>query len=245
MIVFGRNSVVELLRASPGKIRKIMVAENFALSSSPEINGPARKFGLSVFRLPRRELTAVCESPDHQGIAAEIEDFSYSSLRDILDVATQRRERSFIVVADHVEDPRNLGAIVRTADFLGVHGIVIPADRACEITPTVVKVSSGATAGMKIAREINLGRAVDFLRKNGVWIVGADAGAGETVFGADLADLDIAVVVGNEGRGMSGNVKRRCDFLLSVPRAGNVESLNVSVASGIFLYEAYRQRKKA
>lgn len=244
MIIFGRNSVVELLRASPGKIKKIMLAEGFDLSASPEVDGPVKEFGIKVCRLPRKEFAAVCESSDHQGIAADIENFSYSSLRDILDVATQKREKSFIVVADHVEDPRNLGAMVRTADFLGVHGIVIPADRACEVTPTVVKVSSGATAGMKITRETNLGRAIDFLKKNGVWIVGADAEAGETVFGSDLTDLDIAIVVGNEGRGMSENVRRRCDFLLSVPRAGNVESLNVSVAAGIFLYEAYRQREK-
>ena len=141
-----------------------------------------------------------------------------------------------------MEDPQNLGAIIRTADFLGVHGIVIPADRACDVNPTVMRVSSGASANIRIAQETNLGRVIDSLKKKGVWIAGADADSKDEVFSCDFASLDIAVVIGNEGRGMRSKTKQRCDFLLSIPREGKVQSLNASVAAGIFLYDVYRQR---
>ncbi len=242
MIVYGRNSVAELLRNSPREIRKIMVSENFDVSSDPRISASIRKFRIKLSRLPKNAITDICRSPNHQGIAAEISDFSYSSVEEILGVAEERQERVFLLVLDHIEDPQNLGAIIRTADFLGVHGIVIPADRACDVNPTVVKVSSGASANIKIARETNLGRVIDALKKKGVWVAGADAGSGDAVFDCDFASLDIAVVIGNEGRGMRSGTRQKCDFLLSIPGEGKVESLNASVAAGVFLYEVYRQR---
>ena len=242
MIVYGKNSVAELLRNSPREIKKIMVSENFDVSSDPRINAPIKKFHIKLSRLPKNAITDICKSPNHQGVAAEISDFSYSSVEEMLVAAKERQEKVFLLILDHVEDPHNLGAMIRTADFLGVHGIVIPADRACEVNPTVVKVSSGASANIKIARETNLGRVIDSLKKKGVWIAGADADSGDMVCGFDFASLDIAVVVGNEGRGMRSKTKQRCDFLLSIPREGKVRSLNASVAAGIFLYEVYRQR---
>ena len=245
MIVYGRNSVLELLRASPRDVRKIMVSENFDVSAFPEIRNGLEKFRIRLERLPKNALAGVCGSPRHQGVAAETADFSYCPVDDILSEAKSRGERVFMVVLDHVEDPRNFGAVARTADFLGAHGMVIPADRACEVTPAVIRVSSGACSGMKIAREKNLGRVIDSLKKRGVWIVGADAGSPDALFECDLSGLDVAVVIGNEGRGMRSSTKRRCDFVLSVPAAGKVESLNASVAGGIFLYEVYRQRLRA
>ena len=242
MIVYGRNSVAELVRNSPLKIKKIMVSENFDLFSDPRMNASIRKFRIKISRLPKNAITDICRSPNHQGIAAEILDFAYSSVREILDVAMQRREKAFLLILDHIEDPHNLGAIIRTADFLGVHGIVIPADRACDVNPTVVKVSSGASANIKIARETNLGRVIDSLKKKGIWIVGADADSGDLLCECDLASLDIAVVIGNEGRGMLSKIRQKCDFLLHLSGKGKVESLNASVAAGVFLYEAYRQR---
>ena len=143
MIVYGRNSVAEVLRNSPREIRKVMVSENFDVSSDPRISDSIRKFRIKLSRLPRNAITDICRSPNHQGIAAEISDFSYSSVEEILGVAGERREKVFLLILDHIEDPQNLGAIIRTADFLGVHGIVIPTDRACDVNPTVVKVSSG------------------------------------------------------------------------------------------------------
>ena len=245
MIVYGRNSVLELLRASPRDVRRIMVSENFDVSAFPEIRNGLEKFRIRLERLPKNALAGVCGSPRHQGVAAETADFSYCPVDDILSEAKSRGERVFMVVLDHVEDPHNFGAVARTADFLGAHGMVIPADRACEVTPAVIRVSSGACSGMKIAREKNLGRVIDSLKKRGVWIVGADAGSPDALFECDLSGLDVAVVIGNEGRGMRSSTKRRCDFVLSVPAAGKVESLNASVAGGIFLYEVYRQRLRA
>ena len=245
MIVYGRNSVLELLRASPRDVRKIMVSENFDVSAVPEIRNGVEKFRVRLERLSRNALANACGSPAHQGIAAETADFSYCSVDDILSEAGSRGERVFMVILDHVQDPHNFGAVARTADFLGAHGIVIPSDRACEVTPAVIRVSSGACSGMKIAREKNLGRVVDSLKKRGVWIVGTDAASPDAVFERDLGDLDVAVVIGNEGRGMRSGTRRRCDFVLSVPAAGKVGSLNASVAGGIFLYEVYRQRRKA
>ena len=242
MIVYGKNSVAELLRNSPKQIKKIMVSENFDVSSDPRMNASIKRFRIKLSRLPKNAITDICKSPNHQGIAAEISDFPYSSVEEMLKLAGERKEKVFLLVLDHVEDPHNLGAIIRTADFLGVHGIVIPADRACDVNPTVMKVSSGASANIKIARETNLGRVIDSLKKKGVWIAGADADSKDMVYGCDFASLDIAVVIGNEGRGMRSKTKQRCDFLLSVPREGKVESLNASVAAGIFLYEVYRQR---
>ncbi len=242
MIVYGKNSVAELLRNSPREIKKIMVSENFDVSSDQRINASIRKFRIKLTHLPRNAITDICKSPNHQGIAAEISDFTYSSVEEILGVARERQEKVFLLVLDHIEDPQNLGAIIRTADFLGVHGIVIPADRACDVNPTVVKVSSGASANMKIARETNLGRVIDTLKKKGVWVAGADADSRDAVCDCDFASLDIAVVIGNEGRGIRSKTRQKCDFLLSIPREGKVESLNASVAAGIFLYEVYRQR---
>lgn len=242
MIVYGKNSVAELLRNSPQEIKKIMVSENFDTSSDPRMNASIKKFRIKLSSLPKNAITDICKSPNHQGIAAEISDFAYSSVEEMLEVARERREKIFLLILDHVEDPQNLGAIVRTADFLGVHGIVIPADRACDVNPTVMKVSSGASANIKIARETNLGRVIDSLKKKGVWVAGADADSEDMVYGCDFASLDIAVVIGNEGRGMRSKTKQRCDFLLSIPRQGKVQSLNASVAAGIFLYEVYRQR---
>ena len=242
MIVYGKNSVAELIRNSPREIKKIMVSENFDVSSDPRMNASIKEFRIKLSHLPKNVITNICKSPNHQGIAAEIPDFAYSSVEDMLEAAGKRQERVFLLILDHVEDPQNLGAIIRTADFLGVHGIVIPADRACDVNPTVMKVSSGASANIRIARETNLGRVIDSLKKKGVWIAGADADSGDEVFSCDFASLDIAVVIGNEGRGMRSKTKQRCDFLLSIPREGKVQSLNASVAAGIFLYEVYRQR---
>ena len=242
MIVYGKNSVAELLRNSPQEVKKITVSEDFDVSSDPRTNASIRKFRIKLSRLPKNAITDMCKSPNHQGIAAEVSDFSYSSVEEILGTARERQENVFLLILDHVEDPHNLGAVIRTADFLGVHGIVIPADRACDVNPTVVKISSGASANIKVARETNLGRVIDSLKKKGVWIAGADADSGDVICGFDFASLDIAVVIGNEGRGMRSKIKQRCDFLLSIPREGKVESLNASVAAGIFLYEVYRQR---
>ena len=243
MIVYGKNSVAELLRNSPQEVKKIMVSEDFDVSSDPRTNASIRKFRIKLSRLPKNAITDVCKSPNHQGIAAEVSDFSYSSVEEMLGTARKRQENVFLLILDHVEDPHNLGAVIRTADFLGVHGIVIPADRACDVNPTVVKISSGASANIKVARETNLGRVIDSLKRKGVWIAGADADSGDVICGFDFASLDIAVVIGNEGRGMRSKIKQRCDFLLSIPREGKVESLNASVAAGIFLYEVYRQRR--
>ncbi len=243
MIVYGKNAITELFRNSPHQIKKLSVSGNFDISAHPVVKEGLNKFHIKVLRLSKDAITELCGTPNHQGVAAEIPDFSYSSLQQILAEAQHRREYPFILILDHVEDPQNLGAAIRTADFLGVHGVVIPADRACGVTPAVVKVSSGACATAKVARETNLGRAIDFFKKkNGIWIAGACVDSPDTVFKYDFSSIPIAVVIGNESKGISAKIRRKCDFLLSVPQGGKVKSLNASVAAGIFLYEIYKQR---
>ncbi len=242
MIVYGKNAVAELFRSSPHRIKTLSVSDSFDISSNAVVKEGLRRFRIRVLHLSKDAITEMCGSANHQGIAAETPDFSYSSLQQILAEASRCREHPFILILDHVEDPQNLGAAIRTADFLGVHGVVIPADRACGVTSAVVKASSGSCAGARVARETNLGRTIDFLKKNGIWIAGACADSPDTAFKYDFSEIPVAVVIGNEGRGIGPKIRRKCDFLFSIPRRGKVESLNASVAGGIFLYEIYRQR---
>ncbi len=243
MIIYGKNSVSEIIRNSPEQVRKIMISDSFDLSEKHSLNAQLKKFRGKFSRLSKNAITDICGNSNHQGIAAEISDFSYSSVNDLLTLARKKKEKVFILILDHLEDPHNLGAIVRTADFFGLHGIVIPDRRACEVTPTVVKISSGASANIKIARETNLGRTIDFLKKQSVWVAGADADCEETIYDCDFAEFDLAVVIGNEGKGIGSKTRKKCDFLFSIPKKGKVESLNASVAAAISLYEIYRQRE--
>lgn len=244
MIIYGKNSVLELLRNNPYDVSEIILLKKSDSLKNNDIKEIIDTHGIKLSILEKNALDRICNNQNHQGIAAKVEDFRYSGIKEILEDSADKGENLFLLILDHIEDPQNLGAIIRTADFLGAHGIVIPKDRACEVNPTVIKVSSGAANNIKIAKETNLSQLVDKLKKEDIWIVGAD-GSSKTALGKqDLSNLNIAVVIGSEGRGLSQKIKEKCDFLLSIPRKGKVDSLNASVAAGIFLYEVGKQIKK-
>jgi len=242
MIIYGKNPVNEALSDPGSGVYEVIVNKDAKSANATQIVKLAKVRGVKVSFLPREALTRLAGTSSHQGVLAMIGDFKYSDIPQILKSARDGGENLLIVILDHIEDPQNLGAIVRTADFLGAHGVVIPKDRAAAVTPSVVKASSGAVNHVPIARVVNLGRIIKDLKKDGVWIMGADADFQETIFNQSTHNLDLALVIGSEGRGLSKSVKDSCDFIVSIPRSGKVSSLNASVAAGIMLYEIVRQR---
>ncbi|HVY55281.1 MAG TPA: 23S rRNA (guanosine(2251)-2'-O)-methyltransferase RlmB [Thermodesulfobacteriota bacterium] len=242
MIIYGRNPVKELLSQPDSGIEEILILKDGGKEGSSEIFNLAKERGIRVVFLPKDAISRISGTTSHQGVAARIADFEYSSLENILSLAENSGERPLIVLLDHIEDPQNLGAIIRTVDVLGAHGVVIPKDRAASVTPAVVKASAGAVNHVLIARVVNLSAIIGVLKKKGVWIVGADPQAPEPVYGEDLGKVDIGLVIGSEGRGLGQKIKEQCDFLVTIPQAGKVASLNASVSAGILIYEIMRQR---
>lgn len=225
MYIFGKNVANEYLKEKK-KIKKIFLAKNFK-EDLPFGNIP-------ITYLEKYEMDQMVNGL-HQGIILEVEDYKYASLDDFID-----EENSLVVILDHLEDPHNFGAIVRTCEAAGVNGIIIPKDRSVEVNPTVIKVSTGATENMNIARVTNIVQTIKELKENGYWIIGTD------MQGTDYDKIDyrgkIAIIIGNEGSGMSRLVKENCDFIATIPMIGKTESLNASVSTGIIVYEAIKSR---
>lgn len=238
MIIYGKNPVSDILNFSPVLIKEIYLLNTDSSNKFYKIVNSANEKGIKVSFIEKKELDRLSSNSNHQGIAAEIKEFEYVDFNKLLETENNR----FYLVLDHIEDPHNLGAIIRTADFFGVDGIILPKDRAADITPTVIKTSSGAAATIPITKVSNLGNAVNELKKKNIWVVGADPSAKKTVFDSDIGKLKIALVIGSEGKGISRKLKERCDFLFSIPKFGNVESLNASVASGVMIYELKKQQ---
>lgn len=242
MIIYGKNPVKELLSDPDSRIDEILISKDGKKESASDIFALAKERGIKVLFLPRDAITRVSGTASHQGVAARISEFEYATVESILGLAGSKGEKLLLVILDHIEDPQNLGAIVRTVNVLGGHGVVIPKDRAASVTPAVVKASSGAVNHVLIAKVVNLSTVIEVLKKKGVWIVGADPSASRHIYAEDFGNLDIALVIGSEGRGLGQKVKEQCDFLVSIPQAGNVASLNASVSAGILIYEIIRQR---
>lgn len=242
MIIYGKNPVKEALSDSLSGIDEIILNKDTKLDKSSDIVKLAKERGIKVSYVPREALTRLAGTSSHQGVAARVREFEYSDVPQILKQAKDKGESLLLVILDHIEDPQNLGAIIRTAEFLGAHGVVIPKDRAAPVTPAVNRSSSGAVNHVRIARVVNLSSVIRDLKKNGVWIVGADAASAKSVYNEDFRNLDIALVIGSEGRGLAKSIREACDFLVSIPKSGEVSSLNASVAAGIMLYEIVRQR---
>lgn len=242
MIIYGKNSVFEFLKERQNEIFEIILTENSNYLNNKDILRATENNSVKLTILPKEKFSNLCSNKNHQGILAKIKDFEYSDLKSVIQKAKSQKQNLFLLILDHIEDPHNLGAILRTAEFLGVHGVVIPKNRACDITPTVIKVSSGASRNIEVVKVTNLGRTIEDLKKKGVWVVGADGDSNQPIYDEQLSNIDIAVVIGNEGKGLQAKIKEKCDFLLSIPRSGMIDSLNASVASGIFLYEIFRQR---
>lgn len=242
MLIYGKNPVKELLSDPRSKIEEILVAQDVRKDKGFDIYALAKSRGIKITSLPRDAITRIAGTSSHQGVAARVPEHEYVHVDRILETAREKGEKLLLVILDHVEDPQNLGAIIRTVDVLGGHGVVIPKDRAASVTPAVMKASAGAVNHVPISRVVNLSSVIENLKGKGVWVVGADASAKTPLYGEDFGKLDIAIVIGSEGKGLGKAVRDKCDFLVSIPQLGKVSSLNASVAAGIIIYEIVRQR---
>jgi 23S rRNA (guanosine2251-2'-O)-methyltransferase len=241
--IYGRHPVSEALRARPRDVHKLFISAGRADRVGDMVR-VAERHGIPVVSVPRRGLEELVGDVPHQGVVAAVVAFAYADLDAMLALARTRDAAPLVVALDQVQDPHNLGSLVRSAFALGAHGLFFPKDNSAEVTPTVVKASAGATAHLPIARVTNLRRALEELKEAGLWIVGAAAEDGKPIETVDLTQATV-LVVGSEGWGLRRLVAESCDILATIPMPGNLGSLNASVAGGIFLYEAARQRRTA
>ncbi len=242
-IIYGINPIKILLRQLRTELAKVIVASGKSGSSLTEIIEAARQKNIPVEFQTRQYLDELVGNSDHQGVAGLRPAFVYSGLDDLLGNRSPQFSLDLILILDSIMDPQNLGAIIRTAYCLGANGVVIPADRAASVTAAVVKASAGAAQQLPIARVTNLAQTIDYLKEKKFWVFGADAHDG-----GNLQELDfnchVALVLGGEAKGIRPLVKKKCDFLLSVPLQRSFDSLNVSVAAGIIQYEIFNQRRR-
>ncbi len=238
-IIFGRNSVSEAIKAGR-PFDSILVARGERGGSVPRILAEAKEADIPVKEVDRKKLDFMCGHANHQGIIAVGAVKAYSSIDDIFSVAEERGEPPFIIVCDEIEDPHNLGAIIRTAEAAGAHGVIVPKRRSAPLSLAVSKTSAGAVEFMNVARVTNIPQTIDELKARGVWVYCADMD-GETFYNANLKG-SVALVIGSEGKGVGRLVKEKCDVVLSMPMKGKINSLNASVAAGILMYEISKQR---
>jgi 23S rRNA (guanosine2251-2'-O)-methyltransferase len=239
-VLYGIHSVQEALRARSRSLDHLEVARERHDQRLQTVIDLARENGVSVRFVSRDQLDRLARSKSHQGVVAVVAGASYSELDAIL--ATKKGEHTFLVVLDGVEDPHNLGALIRTADGAGADGVIIPERRAAAVNATVAKASAGASEHVKIARVVNLARTLDELKAHNIWTVGLDERGNNTYDQIDYK-MDCAIVLGAEGHGLHDLVRKKCDYLVSIPMLGRVPSLNVSVAGAVVMYEAARQRR--
>jgi 23S rRNA (guanosine2251-2'-O)-methyltransferase len=240
-VIFGINAVSEALKARGRAFEWVGVAKERRDLRLERLIQECRRSSVAVRRLARPELDRMARTASHQGVVAVTSSKTYVELDDIL--AARKQPYALVVLLDGVEDPHNLGAILRTADACGADGVVIPERRAAGITATVAKSSAGASEHLPVAKVTNLARTLEDLKAKGVWTIGLDQRANQSYDQADY-NIDCAVVLGAEGKGLHDLVAKKCDFLVSIPMLGEVPSLNVSVAAGVVLYEIVRQRRK-
>lgn len=239
-ILMGRNAVREALKANRS-INRLLMANTAHGGSMGEIISLAKERKIILQMVTTDRLDTICQGARHQGIIAYATPVDYAELDDILNLAKTRNEDPFIIILDELEDPHNLGAILRTADAVGAHGIVIPKHRSCPLSATVAKTSAGALEYVPVARVNNINNALEELKANGLWIAGADMDGQEEYYKANMSG-PIALVIGNEGSGISRLTKQNCDFLVKIPMRGQVNSLNASNAAAILAYEVLKQR---
>lgn len=240
MIVEGKNPIKELIE-SGATINKLYVQNNLRDGLSNAVIKLAKDKKIRIDFVSKEFLDKKSLSKRHQGFICDTVEFCYSDVDEIIDYAESKNEDLFVVILDGIEDPHNLGAIIRTCECAGVHGIIIPKHRACQVNETVIKTSAGATANMKIASVTNLNQCIEKLKQNGVWIYGLELG-GKNIYNVNLKGK-IALVVGSEGFGLTRLVKQNCDEVVTLPQKGKINSLNASVACGVAVYEILKQRK--
>ena len=242
-ILYGRQPVRETLRAGRRQVFKLVLAQGIKRGGVVgQILALAEQAGIPVQTANRRELDKLGGEVNHQGLAAEVSGYPYVDLAAPLEAARQSSTSPFLLLLDHVQDPQNLGSLLRTAEAAGIHGVVIPGRRAAGVTPAAVRASAGAAEQVRVVQVTNLARAMERLKAEGVWMAGLEAASGAQLYtDADLSG-SLGLVVGSEGKGLSRLVRERCDYLIRLPMLGQVESLNAAVAGAIALYEARRQR---
>ncbi len=240
-LVEGRNAVIELLKSDRTTIEQIFVSNGKSEGSINKILGLAKDKRIVIKEVDRKKLDSMSETGAHQGVIAQITPFNYSSVEDILEFAESKGEKPFIIILDELEDPHNLGSIVRTAELCGVHGIIMPKRRNVGVTGTVYKAAAGAIEHMKIAKVTNLNAEIDKLKEAGVWVYGADIRGQEYSYDVNFSGA-CAIIIGNEGRGMSKLTAKKCDKLVKIPMVGKINSLNASGAGGIMMYEVLKSR---
>ena len=238
--VEGRNAVLELLE-SDRDINKIFISDGEKHGSINKIIALAKEKKVIINEVSKAKLNQMSQTENNQGVIAIVPPFNYCEIEDILDLAKDRNEKPFVLILDGIEDPHNLGSIIRTAETAGVHGIIIPKRRAANVNSTVAKVSAGAVEYMKIARVNNISDAINTLKENDIWICGTDMNTNKYYYDEDFTG-GIGIVIGSEGYGMSRLVKENCDFLVKIPMKGKITSLNASVSAGIVMYEVVKQR---
>ena len=238
--VEGRNSVLELLESGKD-INKIYITRGERHGSINKIIAKAKERKIIIVEKDRRQMQEIAQTDNYQGVIAIVPPFEYCEIEDMLEEAKNKNEDPFILILDGIEDPHNLGSIIRTAETAGVHGIIIPKRRAVSVNSTVNKVSAGAVEHMKIARVTNITDAINELKEQGLWICGTDINTDKYYYNQDLTG-PLGIVIGNEGQGISQKVKNNCDFLVKIPMKGKVTSLNASVSTGIIIYEVVRQK---
>lgn len=236
-IIVGRNPVTEALR-SGREIDKLMVSSEEG--SMKKILALAKERRIPVMKVEKSAIDRIAEGKAHQGVAAYVSAYAYAELEDIFRIAEERGEDPFIIILDNLEDPHNLGAIMRTAECAGAHGVIIPKRRACGLTEVVAKASAGAIEYMPCVKVTNIAQTIEELKERGIWVAACDMG-GQEYYKANLKGK-LAVVIGSEGFGISRLVKERCDFVVSMPMVGRITSLNASNAAAVIIYEVRKQR---
>lgn len=238
--IIGRNPVLEAIR-SGRSVDKILVKKGRYEGSIVPIIKKAKDAGIIVQEVDIKKLDAIAESGNHQGVIAYVSAYEYVSVKDILDKARVKGEPPFVIICDKITDPHNLGAILRSANCAGAHGVIIPKRNSAGLNSVVAKTSAGAVEYTPVAKVTNIASVIDDLKKEGLWIAAADMD-GEEMYKVDLTG-SLGLVIGNEGEGISRLVREKCDFIASIPMAGQINSLNASVAAGVLMYEAMRQRR--
>jgi len=237
--IIGKNPVIEALKSNRD-INKILIAEGSQRGQMQQVTQLAKEGGVLVQFVPKKKIDQITDQ-NHQGVLAYVAAYQYAEMDDLFAAAEKKNEPPFFLLLDEIEDPHNLGSIMRTADAVGAHGIIIPKRRAVGLTATVAKSSTGAIEYIPVVRVTNMARTLDELKERGVWIVGTDALGKEDYRQID-GTLPLGLVIGSEGKGMGRLVRDKCDFLIRLPMAGKVTSLNASVAAALLMYEVYRKR---
>lgn len=238
--IYGFHSALEVINAEHRDVNKVFIQEGLSANKFQALQAATNNKGGLVSIVPKAKLDLLSDGGNHQGVVVAVSAYQYAEVEDILAIARQRHEDPFIIILDGIEDPHNLGSIIRTADAAGVHGIIIQNRRAVGLTQIVAKTSTGAIEHIPVARVTNISQTIEKLKSENIWVFGTDM-EGQNIWGMD-ATLPIAIVIGNEGKGISPGVKKHLDGVISIPMRGHVQSLNASVAAGLVIYQVYKSR---